>query len=410
MKTLGPPPSYYEWFAKQTFTSIDKEMVRKLVSDELTRFASMPTEEYILWQKWEEVRDAYPMEYSSLVDEYAYRNSNDARLITQVKNLLWDGYDYENIVPELIWCNEEGQEDIKDHWTALRIMIHTQQHSGSIGRGINYLVRDKITKKYLGVIAIASDFLDLAGRDTAIGWTRIQRTQEQRIQHTAVCSTIVPVQPFGYNCLGGKLLALLCLSEPVQAKWKELYGSTLVGLTTTSLYGANKGMSQYDNLRYWKNMGYSSGSTALRMSLRTKNLVYTWAKTNLPEEFYKFLVHKEEGPVRDKLNRFNQAIYRRLGISAKLFTSNHDRGIYFARLYENTDAFLRNEIREEELTPIGKFGVEDLTILWKEKYAKRRFDRLNLDGTLKCDPLFYDDLSILTWEEAKAKYLSDVGR
>ena len=231
--------------------------LQTLVLDEITRFSKMTTEEYILYQKWEEVQEEFPMG-EDLFGGHSHLESDDARRITLIRSLLWSGNNYLDIEPELIWVNEEDSDPIRDHWTALRILIHTQQHSGSIGRGLNYLVRDKTTKKYLGVIAIASDFLDIKCRDDAIGWTREQRTQEQRIKHTAVCSSIVPVQPFGYNMVGGKLLALLCLSDEIQNRWQKQYGSKLVGLTTTSLYGKNKGghgMSQYDRLTYWKKMG-----------------------------------------------------------------------------------------------------------------------------------------------------------
>lgn len=411
------PNEYYVWFISQTFQHLNFTTadVQKAVNDELTRFASMSTEEYILWQKWEEVQITYPMEHSILVDEYAYKNANDGRIIQQIKSKLWNG-DYKTIEPELIRIGDEKNASIKDHWTALRILIHSQQHSGSIGRALNYLVRDRTTQAYLGVISVASDFLDMAARDDKIGWTREQRTQEQKIQHTAVCSTVVPVQPFGFNYLGGKLLALLCLSEQVQRDWKSVYGSTLVGLSTTSLYGKTKGVSQYDNLKFWNNMGYSSGSSALRTSKEVRNMMYEWAKIYHPLDYYMFMVHKDKdgGHVRDRQNRFIQTIYRKLKISPKLYTSNHDRGVYFARLYKNTDDFLRGEILEKELvtatTPVWDFTVAGLTQNWKEKYASRRIDQLYTSKRVKTEPLFYDDLATLSWDDAKARYLGDVGR
>lgn len=387
--------------------------LRTMILKDLTLFNAMTTEEYILWQKWEEVNLQYPMQQSGLfIDEHAHVHASDAQNIKLVRSLLYDDPTYTNIAPELLWIGDPRYSHIRDHWTLLRIMIHTQQHSGSIGRGLNYLVRDKTTQKYLGLISIASDFLDLTARDKVIGWTRHQRTQEQRIQHTAVCSTIVPVQPFGYNFVGGKLLALLCLSQDIQKLWQNLYGSVLVGLTTTSLYGKDKGghgMSQYDNLAYWKKMGYSTGSTSFRVSQVVKNAAFEWAKINLPAEYEKY---QGEGSyaVRDKLNRFFNAIYRALKIPAANFISNHDRGIYFAPLYHNTNEFLRNEIPEQDLKSIAPFTVEELTLLWKNKYASKRFTSLTNTDRLKTEPLFYEDLAIMTWDEAKTKYLPAVGR
>ncbi len=420
MKTPGnlqstPSSLYDDWLKSQTFKHHDKELVRSTIYNELKSFKDMPTEEYILWQKWEEVNNVYPMQESILFGEPAYMNDKHAILINEVKNLLWNG-DYRDLQPELIWTGDPQFKDIKDHWTVLRIMIHTQQHSGSIGRGMNFLVRDKVTKKYLGVVAIASDFLDLGARDTAVGWTREQRTIEQRIKYTAVCSTIVPVQPFGYNYLGGKLLALLCLSDVVQNKWKELYGSRLVALTTTSLYGKNKGghgMSQYDNLKFWKKMGYSQGKAPLRMSIPTRVLAYEWAHASIPEDYFHYMVDKGpdgESVVRDRLNRFHQKIYRALSIPADIFTSDHDRGIYFAPLYSNAYEFLRDDIPEEQLKPISDFTVQSLTDLWKDKYARKRIENLTANGRVSDGVLFYDDMSTTGWEGAKRRYLPEVGR
>ena len=42
--------------------------------------------------------------------------------------------------------------------------------------------------------------------------------------------------------------------------------------------------------------------------------------------------------------------FSKLGIEKKLISSEHNRGIYFARLYENTNEFLCGKIKEEQLT------------------------------------------------------------
>ena len=60
---------------------------------------------------------------------------------------------------------------------------------------------------------------------------------------------IVPAQPFGYNYLGGKLLALLCTSHEVREICNKKYGMNVCLFETTSLYGTTKGVSQYDGLK-----------------------------------------------------------------------------------------------------------------------------------------------------------------
>ena len=139
----------------------------------------------------------------------------------------------------------------------------------------------KITEKYLGVICMSSDFLDLTPRDNYIGWDRKRKT-EKMINHTCIGSTIVPIQPLGYNLVGGKLLALLCLSDTVQKTWEKQYKDKLVGVTTTSLYGKTKQipLSQYDRLKHWKKMGWTAGSVSFEPEKSTQKLIQNWLIKN----------------------------------------------------------------------------------------------------------------------------------
>ena len=100
-------------------------------------------------------------------------------------------------------------------------------------------------------------------------------------------------QPLGFNYVGGKLLALLCLSDKVQKDWKEQYGDRLVSVTTTSLYGKAKagGMSQYDNLKHWKKMGYSQGSVAYKPKKKeTTKRLRDWLKKYHSEKYFEWYV------------------------------------------------------------------------------------------------------------------------
>jgi hypothetical protein len=55
-------------------------------------------------------------------------------------------------------------------------------------------------------------------------------------------------------------------------------------------------------------------------------------------------------------------------------------------------------------------SVEALTEIWREKYAKKRFNKLKSENRLNPDSLYYSDVANMTWEETKEKYLADVGR
>jgi hypothetical protein len=289
------------------------------------------------------------------------------------------------------------------------------KNNSNIGRNLYYIVKDRKTDKYLGVICISSDFLDLTPRDKAIGWDRDVKTSQNMINHTAIGSTIVPLQPLGFNYMGGKLLALLCLSDKVQNDWKAKYGDVLVGVTTTSLYGKTKsgGLSQYDGLEHWNAMGFSSGSVAFEPTKQTKQLIFDWIKEKHPRKYFEWWEAKNPQGLplkRDHKNRSLHFAYPKLGISKDKTRTEHQRGIYFSYLYNNTSEFLRKEITEDKLVKAFDTSEEALTNIWKTKYAKGRIRQLQKKNNVSYETLFYDDLIYLTWEETKAKYLPQVGR
>ena len=148
-------------------------------------------------------------------------------VIQEIKNNIWmpkDADDYANLKPKMILSNGP----LADKWNTLRTFSSTMKNNSNIGRNLYYTVVDEVTEKNLGVICISSDFLDLTPRDKYIGWPKDIKTTGNMINHTAIGSTIVPLQPLGFNYMGGKLLALLCLSDTVQNDWRNQYGDVLV--------------------------------------------------------------------------------------------------------------------------------------------------------------------------------------
>jgi len=51
-----------------------------------------------------------------------------------------------------------------------------------------------------------------------------------------------------------------------------------------------------------------------------------------------------------------------------------------------------------------------LVDIWKNKYASKRIKSLLAREGVSEESLFYDDLIYMTWDQAKEKYLKDVGR
>ncbi len=394
------------------YEHIDTNELKERLITELGYVSGMTVEEYTLYQKWCEVKNKYPAQTVNTLfgEESQLVDLSKDKLLTHVKNNIWspqDPIDFEKLQPELIYTKDSPE--LPQLWNAIRTFASTMKNNNNIGRNLNFIVRDKPTKKYLGVICISSDFLDLTPRDSYIGWDRERKTKKM-INHTAIGSTIVPLQPLGYNYTGGKLLALMCLSDKVQETWKKEYGDTMVGVTTTSLYGS---FSQYQNLRHWKKRGHSAGSVSYEATKPTIQMLRKWIMENHTRKYFEwYSATKPTGQPykRDHRNRSHTFAYSKLGIPKELTKSDHSRGIYFSTLYDNTREFLREEIPEDKLVKSFDSSVDALSELWRERYARKRIKSLIDQTRTNMETLYYDDLIHLTWEETKEKYLKQVGR
>ena len=429
---------YQKWLDSGiVYKDIDLGVLTENVKKDLTFVSAMDVKEYTLYQKWCEVHEKYPTEEMNTLfgTERQLIDPSQRTMIEEVKANIWtpDSPDaYLDLEPVLVYTDDSGEKvstgmdgtnvtqkikrsDLPERWNTARTFISTMKNNSNIGRNLNFFAQDKKTGKYLGVICISSDFLDLTPRDNVIGWEREKKTQGGMINYTAIGSTIVPFQPLGYNYVGGKLLALLCLSDTVQDLWKKQYGDTLVGVTTTSLYGKTKanGLSQYDNLDHWLPMGFTSGSVSFEPERDTRYEIREWLKKNHTRKYFEWYVAKKPSGQpykRDHKNRSLSFTYSKLGIPKELIRSEHARGIYFSPLYDNTYDFLCGKCEGNDLKKSFETSTESLSNTWKEKHARGRIGFLKKKNKVSTETLFYDDLIYLTWQETKDKYLSQVGR
>ena len=395
------------------------DVLREKIIKDLTYVSTMDVKEYTLYQKWCEVQEKYP----SIVvndlwegEKIVIQDEGQRRAIEEIKSNFWipkTPEDYLELQPELLYTNKE--ENLPELWNCIRTFSSTMKNNSNIGINLNFVVRDKVTKKYLGVICISSDFLDLTPRDNHIGWPRELKTQGGMINHTAIGSTIVPLQPLGFNYVGGKLLALLCLADPIQELWKKLYNDTLVSVTTTSLYGRTKvdGLSQYDGLDHWQKMGFTAGSVSFEPERQTRYEIRDWLRSKHTRKYFEWYVAKKPSGQpykRDHKNRSLQFVYSKLDIPKNLIRTDHARGIYWSPLYDNSIEYLNKKIEDKDLIKSFDTSVEALVNIWKTKHAKPRIKQLVKKNRNNNETLFYDDLTVLTWQQTKDKYLGQVGR
>lgn len=114
------------------------------------------------------------------------------------------------------------------------------------GRTLKWIVVEETTKKIVGVVRFGSPTINSKPRNDYFKEILSLSTINNEF---VMGFNIVPVQPFGYNYLGGKLLALLASSNYLKRQFDNKYQTNLKYFETTSLYGTTKGVSMYDGLK-----------------------------------------------------------------------------------------------------------------------------------------------------------------
>ena len=371
----------------------DFEKHKQKFIDNMDMLKTMSVQEQTLYKKWQEFNKSEKLR-------------SKADKLDKVQQQMWtptDIYDKEKTIQEIQDLEPIVEyTDDNETWTLLRQGISSMEFVANPGRNIKFFVKDKITNKYLGVICMGSDVVSIKVRDEFLGWTKENKLDDAKLQHTAIGTSIIATQPLGYNFLGGKLVSALVTCSTIRNKWKENYNQTLAGITTTALYGIH---SQYNGIPHWKTLGETAG----QINLKPDDSIYLvwnqWLKENHPEEHHKAV--NATGPKNNVINR----IFKHLGMKAKDYQHGFKRGVYFADIYENGKEFFRSNIEEKDLVMKEKYQLDyDRIISWWKPKAIRRYEKLHSENRLKSEQLFYSDIMDMSWEETKEKYLGEVGR
>ena len=368
--------------------------------DNMDFLKEMSVQEQTLYKKWQEF-------------------NKDEKLMSQITSLdvisnqLWKPTDINNLEQTIQEINdlepivEYTQDNAK--WTLVRQGISSMEFVANPGRNIKFFVKDSVTDKYLGVICMGSDVTSMGPRDEFIGWTKDNKFKDGKLNHTAIGTSIIATQPLGYNFLGGKLVSALVTCSTIRDKWQEMYNETLVGTTTTALYGIH---SQYNGIPHWKTLGETKGKISIKPDDSAYNVWHKWLKENNTEKYNKLTELRPNGqPQTGIKQKILQMIYKELDIKRAKYEHGFKRGVYYGDIYENGKSFLRNEIKEDELVMKEKYKLDyDRIIDWWKPKAIRRYEKLHNENRLKPESLFYSDIIGMSWEETREKYLGDIGR
>ena len=390
------------------------QMKTKLIEN-LDYLKSMSVQEQTLYKKWIEWNDD--------------RLSNMKRLPTLQNHYdsLWKPTDLTNkeltiseinaLDPYVEIVDDDPKESTR--WTDIRKLIHTMEFQANPGRNVKCYVKDRGTGKILGQICLGSDITSLGVRDAYIGWAKDDKFKNGKLNNTTIATTIVSTQPFGYNFLGGKLIAALSTCPEIRDYWKQKYNNVLIGVGTTSLYGVH---SQYNGIPHFKTLGESKGKISTKPDDSVYNPWHQWLKENRAEWYRKHITDERErnganmgyernGPVSGIKQKIIQAIYKEVGIKGNAYDHGFQRGVYFAQMYENGNEYLCCKIEEKDLILKDKFKRgNEYTIKWWREKAIKRYEKLYEENKLKPEVLFYVNAIGMTWEQMKEAFLKEVGR
>lgn len=243
------------------------------------------------------------------------------------------------------------------------------------GRTIKWIVTEDKTDKVVGVIRFGSPTINSKPRNIFFDGV----VPLKRVNHEFVMGfNIVPVQPFGFNYLGGKLLCLLASSNRLKREFDEKYGTDLKYFETTSLYGTTKGVSMYDGLKpYVRYIGDTESKFLPLFHDKYFNEMFWWfndranggerlisadkSSKKIKIQTKMISIVKKSLQDESKLNEFNQCIENALGLT------------------------------EKKRTYLGQFGYEpEQVIEWWRKKAVKRYNKLIANDSLRTEVELWD--------------------
>lgn len=277
--------------------------------------------------------------------------------------------DISNIKIKLEFVENDKQLDIWNYYRKNVSSLKKIDGGRLIGRQIYILVKDNNSNKYLGIISLSSDAYSYEKREEYIQWSFEEKNL--KLKYIMNMSTCVPLQPFGFNFTGGKLLSMLAFSKEVQYYYYNKYNEPLLGITTTSLYGKS---IQYDKLKELTFIGYTKGNSVKDIPPEV---------TKICNDYLKF-----EYGYNYKLSKkfiILQAAFSKLGIDKDDILSSNPKGIYFGFTSDKSKNFLRGKSKEiPVLHNDAKIqSCDSIFTKWLQKYAKNRFISLTDKNNLK---------------------------
>ena len=236
------------------------------------------------------------------------------------------------------------------------------------GRTIKWIVTEDTTDKIIGVVRFGSPTINSKPRNVYFGEVLPLSTVNSQF---VMGFNIIPVQPFGFNYLGGKLLCLLASSDRLKREFDEKYDTDLKYFETTSLYGTTKGVSMYDGLKpFVRYIGDTESKFLPLFHDEYFNKMFWWFNENANDG--------ERLVSADKSSKKVKIQMKMVAIIKKSLTDDKKRE-QFLQCLEHAQS-----LTEQKRTYLGKFGYEPEEVIeWWRKKATKRYDKLVETGGLR---------------------------
>jgi len=279
-------------------------------------------------------------------------------------------------------------------WQRYLDIISSHNNLSSPGRNIRLAVLEKNTQKWVGFIRIGSPTIMMKPRNEMLGCVITNETATTKSFNKAAAMgfVIVPSQPFGFNYLGGKLLAAICCSHEVRKKLDAKYDMNMCLFETTSLYGTSKSVSQYDGMKPFLRFGGTTESDFLPMMHGKpyddlKNYVESIVGVFVPEDASSrklkisntiiSMTKASLKPYKDDYDKFVATIEKAKGLTEKKRYYYCNYGIDNYKdivLGKDVDYVLGENYEKHDFAYI---------IDWWKKKASNRYDTLKAEGRLR---------------------------
>jgi|TARA_R110000744_G_scaffold86963_1_gene169957 hypothetical protein len=266
------------------------------------------------------------------------------------------------------------------------------------GKSIKWVVYEKNSGQIAGFIRLGSPTINSKPRNMFLGKpldTHSAEVMKRFNDSTIMGFIIVPTQPFGFNVLGGKLLAGICCSHLTKNALDKKYGGPFCMFETTSLYGTTKSVSQYDGMKpFLRHKGETVSDFAPLINDANFLKLKSWfedrndgqplvdkeassRKLKTQTKMISIIKNSLKKVDEDAYNKFCKTFLDAKGLTEQKRAYMSDYGYSNVKEYMNmeTDTLIKKDNWD-------RYSLEGVTEWWRKK-ASNRFETLKSEGRLR---------------------------